>query len=263
MPQPAIPGGYILIARKLLESGIMSKPPLYLKLWAWMIGKANWKDRDKLKRGQFVTTIAEMQEAMSYYAGYRKITPTKDEIRSAYGAFTEASMVTTTKTTRGMVVTVLNYETYQNPESYGPHTGPHDGDTPEPTATPHDTKEGLKKNLKPSSTEALRLSALLADLILQSNPGNRSLKEEKKLVTVEKWAVDIDRIIRLDKRAPEEVERVIRWCQAHSFWKGNIMSGDKLRAQFDRLTVQMQQGEGKSEIPRTADQEPRKLRVVL
>ena len=39
-----IPGGYVLIARKLLESELMDKPPHYLKLWVWMIGKAFWKD---------------------------------------------------------------------------------------------------------------------------------------------------------------------------------------------------------------------------
>jgi uncharacterized protein YneF (UPF0154 family) len=60
-----IEGGYILIARKIFESELMQKPPLYLKLWVWMLGRAMWKDGAKLKRGQFVTTIADMQEAMS------------------------------------------------------------------------------------------------------------------------------------------------------------------------------------------------------
>ena len=63
-------GGYIIIARKLLDSGLMDMPPLYLKLWVWMLAQTNWRDRDKLKRGQFVTSIAKMQEAMSHYVGY-------------------------------------------------------------------------------------------------------------------------------------------------------------------------------------------------
>ena len=132
-PPANIPGGYVLIARKILESELMNKPPHYLKLWVWMLGKAFWRNGDKLRRGQFYTTIAEMQEAMSYKSGYRKITVTRDEIRSAYGHFTDTTMVTITATTRGMVISICNYEAYQNPESYGPHTGPHTGYTADPT----------------------------------------------------------------------------------------------------------------------------------
>jgi hypothetical protein len=32
-PKATITGGYILLARKLLESEIMDKPPHFLKLW--------------------------------------------------------------------------------------------------------------------------------------------------------------------------------------------------------------------------------------
>jgi len=105
-----IEGGYIIVARKMFKSELMDKPPLYFKLWGWMFDRAMWKDGDKLKRGQFVTTIAEMRDAMSYKVGYRKLTPTKDEIRSAYEAFAKATMITTTKTTRGMVISVFNCE---------------------------------------------------------------------------------------------------------------------------------------------------------
>lgn len=143
-----VPGGYIILARKIIDSELMNRPPLHLKLWVWMLGKANWRDRDKLKRGQFVTTIAEMQEAMSYRIGYRKSTPTKDEIRNAYEAFTKATMITTTKTARGMIITILNYDTYQNSENYEAHNEAHDENAMKPTVTPHDTEEREKRRKK-------------------------------------------------------------------------------------------------------------------
>jgi len=52
-----IPGGCILIARKMLDSDLMDQSPLTVKLWVWMLLKANWQDRQQLSRGQFVTTI--------------------------------------------------------------------------------------------------------------------------------------------------------------------------------------------------------------
>ncbi len=136
-----IDGGYIVLARKTLDSDLWSAPPLYAKLWLWMLMKANWKDRDKLKRGQFFTSIEEMRQAMSYKVGYRKKTPTKGEIRSAYEAFTKNTMITTTKSTRGMVVTICNYELYQNKKNYEPHNEEHNEDSTKRTVTTHDTEE--------------------------------------------------------------------------------------------------------------------------
>lgn len=150
-----IPGGYILFARQTLDSDIMEWPGHYLKLWVWMLGKAFWKDGEKLKKGQFVTTIAEMQKVGGYKIGYRTRDLTKDEVRSAYEAFTKATMITTTKTTRGMIITICNYDKYQNPKNYEAHNEPHNEDTTNPTGTPHDREEGYKKdNIKPTTTTA-------------------------------------------------------------------------------------------------------------
>lgn len=143
-----VEGGFFLVARKFFASSMMDKPPLHTKLWFWMLERAMWKDGDKLKRGQFVTSTPEMQEAMSYRVGWRKETPTKDEIRSAYEAFVKATMITTAKTTSGMVITILNYDLYQNPASYEAHSERHDEDTTKPTATPHHREEGEERGKK-------------------------------------------------------------------------------------------------------------------
>jgi uncharacterized phage protein (TIGR02220 family) len=116
-----IPGGYILLARKTLESEIMKKPPLFFKLWGWMLLQAKFKLKNGLERGQFKTSIAEMREAMSYLVGYRKETPTTKQIRAVYESLTKGSMIGTTKVTGGMIVTILNYEEYQDPKNYEGH----------------------------------------------------------------------------------------------------------------------------------------------
>jgi len=96
------------------------------KLWVWMLEKANHKDGYKgLKRGQFFTTIDDMREAMSYHAGYRKLTPSRKEIRKSYERFFGGTMIDTTKVTHGMVITVLNYDHYQNPKNYEGHNEGH------------------------------------------------------------------------------------------------------------------------------------------
>lgn len=78
----------------------------------------------------------------------------------------------------------------------------------------------------------LKLSKLLLDLILTRYP------DFKKPVLM-KWAIHIDRMIRLDKRKPDDIEAVIKWCQANDFWQNNILSTKKLRDKFDQLFLKM------------------------
>lgn len=73
-----MPRRLVLLARKTLESDLRQMTPqAFLKLFFWMILRANFKDRDKLKRGQLMTTIEEMREAGSYLIGYRKQKPSR------------------------------------------------------------------------------------------------------------------------------------------------------------------------------------------
>ena len=72
--------GYIIIARKSLESEIWEKPPLYWKVWCYLLMKASWRDHRNLRRGQLVTSLNDIAEGVAWYEGFRKIKPTKDQI---------------------------------------------------------------------------------------------------------------------------------------------------------------------------------------
>ena len=110
------------MARGLLESWVMDKPPLYVKLWLWMLLNANFKDHPKLKRGQILTSIDAMREAMTHMVGARPVRPSRDNIRNCYEALTKTSMITTAKTTRGLIITILNYDRYQDFKNYETHS---------------------------------------------------------------------------------------------------------------------------------------------
>ena len=116
-----IPGGYILAAKKMLESEVMDKPPLFMKLWIWMLMQAKFRPEEGLKRGQFKTSIKDMQAAMAHFVGYRKETPTAKQIRAIYESLTKGHMIGTTKVTGGMIITILNYDKYQDPKNYEGH----------------------------------------------------------------------------------------------------------------------------------------------
>ncbi|WP_028573194.1 hypothetical protein [Desulfonatronum lacustre] len=139
---PEIPGGYVLLSRQIIESDLMNKQPMVFKLWIWLLCKARRKPTSKYRVGEVFTTIEEMRDAMSWFSGYRKIRPTRDEVRRAYGSLAEALMATTTKTTRGIVINILNFEKYQDPKNYEAHTGGHAAATRRPHGSPYYTQQG-------------------------------------------------------------------------------------------------------------------------
>ncbi len=63
-----------------------------------------------------------------------------------------------------------------------------------------------------------------------------------KVSQVSKWAFDIEKLNRIDGRSYKDIKAVILWVKtAGNFWSSNIMSGKKLREQFPRLFLEMQQ----------------------
>lgn len=121
--------GYILESKKIIDSGIWKKPPLYFKVWHYLLLNAQFTDKGSLKRGQLFTTINEIAEACSYYVGYRKVVPTRKEIwsileflRNPYEGDNEGdnkgTMIETAKVTHGIIVTICNYNKYQDPKTY-------------------------------------------------------------------------------------------------------------------------------------------------
>jgi hypothetical protein len=68
----------------------------------------------------------------------------------------------------------------------------------------------------------------------------RTLKSDYKITDKDKvnWSKEIDKMVRLDKRDVIKIKSILSWLPTNAFWAKNILSGGKLRNQFDRLEVQ-------------------------
>jgi hypothetical protein len=86
----------------------------------------------------------------------------------------------------------------------------------------HDINRNINKNI----------SELLLNEIIKRKP-------DFKRPDLDKWATEIDLMVRIDKRDIEEIKKVILWCQKDTFWQNNILSTSKLRKQFDQLSLKM------------------------
>lgn len=75
----------------------------------------------------------------------------------------------------------------------------------------------------------------------ENDPKARVPKTENQM---KHWYDAIDKLNRIDGRSWEEIRRVIDWCQADEFWKGNILSASTLRKQYPKLRARALTSEG-------------------
>jgi len=114
----------------------------------------------------------------------------------------------------------------------------------------------LKDKPSPPLTESQKQALELSELILTAHrkefPSFLSGKAEKDIrKKIEGWAVDIEYLIRLDKKAPETIRQVILWVKTPgNFWFHNIESGSKLREKFERLYGEMTTKEKRNNPPK-------------
>jgi len=106
---------------------------------------------------------------------------------------------------------------------------------PSPSPSPSPIPDKKPKRGKPlfvETSDEVRLSESLYDKIIENNP-------QAKKPNIQVWAKQVDLMLRVDKRTPEDVQAVIDWCQEDDFWKVNILSIQKLREKFDQLWLKM------------------------
>ena len=168
-----IPGGSFNIARQIFSSEIWLKPPLYLKVWIWIIGQANHADRTKnnrtYRRGELITIYEDIIKGIAYYFNRSHIMPTLKQVRiilqwlESEGmiileplrandpterltrADPRADLKTRTRAYLGIRISVINYNTYQDLKSYKGR--PQKGNQGIPSVQlGHNNKNGQVKN---------------------------------------------------------------------------------------------------------------------
>jgi uncharacterized protein YdaU (DUF1376 family) len=82
------------------------------------------------------------------------------------------------------------------------------------------------------SQRANKLATLLKSEILRNKPDFRITSSQER-----QWAVVAQRMLDLDQRSFEQIEKVIRWVQHDEFEMANVLCFDKLRKRFDQLEL--------------------------
>lgn len=119
-----INGGATIWARQTTQSDVFYwKPDKWFKIWFYIVNKVNHKDNKLFKRGTNFITYKEIEVATK---------ATHSQVDKFIRWSKQTTMLTTRKTTRGMVVKVLNYAFFQDLKNYTDDTVK---DTPDDTQT--------------------------------------------------------------------------------------------------------------------------------
>jgi hypothetical protein len=125
-----------------------------------------------------------------------------------------------------------------------PHCSEADAHQPHAVERSHTNNESLLKKEKNNKSgagapvenaDAFRLADLLLNKIIEIKPDVKKPTKNQ----METWQADIDKMIRIDKRTPDQIEKVIKWLPSNEFWRKNILCTSKLREKFDKLELNM------------------------
>jgi hypothetical protein len=106
--------GYIKLHRSIWDSEIAEKPAHYFKLWLWLLCEANHSNHSKtLQRGQLITSYDTIIQVLKGVYGNRKKLFKKHHVETVLKHLWKAGMITKRKTTRGLIITICNYDIYQ------------------------------------------------------------------------------------------------------------------------------------------------------
>jgi len=234
-----INGGYYIKARKIQESEIAHWPPHVREIWDWLLKEANHTDNKCngiiIKRGQCFRSYKDIQEGLHWYAGWKKMMYSKWDCEKAMKKLVRATMIATTRTTRGLFITICNYDLYQNPNNYMSHTRA----TIRATNEPHsghsiNNNDNNEKNKKEYISAKFPTEIhLLFDLFCLSLPKALLPKQPIR----DTWLETLDKLHRIDGFSYFQITDMIDWFRQDEFWSKNFLTPLKLR----RLNKEKQQ----------------------
>ena len=187
---------------------------------------------ETVKRGEFITSEVKLANKWNW---------DRKTVRKFLTLLQQEEMILKSSTKRWTSITVINWDKYQlDGQEVGQGVGQGVGqdrdrglDTNKNDKNDkNDKKNNISSKVFADDAQELLLAQKLKTLILSNNPKARVPDN------LQKWAYEIDKMIRLDKRTPKEIESVIEFSQNDSFWMANILSVAALRKQFDKLYLQ-------------------------
>lgn len=228
--------GYIKLHRKSLDSRVFQNDGMW-RLWTWCLLRANFKEgwiSVKTGKGESQVKILPGQFVFGRKSAAKELKENPETIRKRMDKLKNIGNITIESTSQYSIITIINWDSYQGCENKS--TTESTSQVPakyQPSTTIEEGKEGKEGKEKrfSSDSDEVRLSEMLLGFIRQRD-------QKFKQPNIQRWAKNIDLMMRVDKRESMEIEKVICWCQTDNFWQNNILSTSILREKYSKLFLQ-------------------------
>jgi hypothetical protein len=111
-------------------------------------------------------------------------------------------------------------------------------DEPHPSINDSDKETDKEKEISaPDVADPFSFSSQILELSQSLLKNIRLMLPSFKEPNLKEWQLQIDRMIRIDKRTPEEIKKIIDWLPRDMFWSEVILSTVNLRKNFDKLCL--------------------------
>lgn len=238
-------GNYIKINRSLLEWEWYSDINT-TRLFIHLILRANWKDGNfrgtTVPRGSLISSFRKLADETCL---------TEREIRTAISHLKSTGEVTHEGHSKYSVFTVVNYDIYQytdtqevEQETINRHSNDKQTTTIEEGKKERREKGNIKTSFPPSEFDLMCVEKIIKSCLETIGNAKVPITDDEKM----KWAVDIERMRRLDKRTEQDITVALDYALSDSFWKSNIRSAGKFREKFETLYAQQKRGTTKKPV---------------
>ena len=109
-------------ARCISKSHIAHSPPYVREIWDYLLREANHAevkyDGFIIKRGQLFRSYRQIRKGLSWKVGYRTERYNENQMKRGMKHLMKHLMIELTRQPRGNIITIVNYDFYQNPKNY-------------------------------------------------------------------------------------------------------------------------------------------------
>ncbi|WP_432401020.1 hypothetical protein [Wukongibacter sp. M2B1] len=238
--------GWIKLHRNIQDHWIYKEKRTFSKYEAWldMIMMANHKENKfllgneliKVSRGQFITSELKLMEKWGW---------SKTKLRNFLKMLEKDGMILKESDNKKTTITIVNYSDWQDQETTERPQEDHKKTTerPQEDTNKNEKNEKNEKNINNrcklkfgNESMEYKLANYLKNWMIKNNSKAKVPNTDRQM---DNWSQHIDYMLRIDKRDPEEIKEIIRFCQTNSFWMTNVLSTKKLREKYDSLYLQM------------------------
>jgi hypothetical protein len=185
----------------------------------WNLNLAQLQDQSIDGRDKLRTGIKELENA-----GYVKHT----HVRLENGQFSHHEWM--------IYEEPITLPLTENPKTENPKMDNPQTENPQILSTKEKDKELKEIKECPASAGCSADAERLTDLFILRI---RERKPDIKKINRENWICEMERLLRIDKRDPDKILRLIEWIHSHNFWRANILSVEKFRKQYDQIELQI------------------------